>query len=76
MPTVYHAKKQKDQLRSFVALCVNAKGLLKRHTLKQPKLVHLDKVLFKGCTAHENFKKLSFYDEMTIADKYRSSDTK
>jgi hypothetical protein len=49
--TVYDIKKQKDQLQSFMASSGSVRGLFKRETLKQPKLLQLDKVLYKWFTA-------------------------
>jgi hypothetical protein len=78
--TIYDIRKQKDQLRSFLASSENVKGLLKRQTLKQPKLAQLDKVLYTWFTTMRSEgkpvtgpmiieKAKSFYDEMKITDK-------
>ena len=39
-------KKQKDQLRLFMASSESVKGTLKQQTLKQPKLMQMDMVLY------------------------------
>jgi DDE superfamily endonuclease./Tc5 transposase DNA-binding domain./CENP-B N-terminal DNA-binding domain. len=78
--TIYDIRKQKDQLRSFLASSENVKDLLKRQTLKQPKLAQLDKVLYTWFTTMRSEgkpvtgpliieKAKSFYDEMKITEK-------
>jgi hypothetical protein len=49
--TIYDIKKQKGQVWSFMASSESVKDIVKRQTLKQPKLAQLDKVLHKSFTA-------------------------
>ena len=51
LSTVYHIMKQKDQLQLFVASGDRVKGVLKWQISKEPRLVQLDKVLWKLFTA-------------------------
>jgi len=78
--TIYDIRKQKDQLRLFLASSENVKGLLKRQTLKQPKLAQLDKVLYRWFTTMRSEgkpvtgpmiieKAKSLYDEMKVSEK-------
>lgn len=49
--TVYHIKKRKDQLWSFMVSSEIVKDLINQQTLKEPKLMQLDKELYKWFTA-------------------------
>jgi hypothetical protein len=51
LSAVCDTKKQKDQSWSFIASSESVMGLFKQQTLKQPKLVKLDKLLYKWFTA-------------------------
>ncbi|KAM3919534.1 large ribosomal subunit protein uL23m isoform 1-T1 [Leptodactylus fuscus] len=83
--TIYDIKKRKDQLCSFVASSETMRGLMKRQTLKQPKLAQLDKVVYKwfsemrsqGITVTGPMiieKAKAFYAEMEITEKCIFSD--
>lgn len=48
----YVAKKQKDQLRLFVASSESVEGTLKQQTLIQPKLMQIDMVLYISILQH------------------------
>lgn len=81
LSTIYNIKKQKNQFQKFVASSESVKGLFKQQILKQPKLGIMAKVLHTWFTAICSQTKtvtgsmiidkaMSFYDEMTIIDKY------
>ncbi|XP_075693735.1 large ribosomal subunit protein uL23m isoform X1 [Rhinoderma darwinii] len=78
--TIYDIKKRKDQLCSFVASSETMKGLMKRQTLKQPKLAQLDKVVYRWFTEIRSRgitvtgpmiigKAKAFYAEMEMTEK-------
>jgi hypothetical protein len=77
LSTVFDIKKWNDQLCLFIASSESMKGFFKQQTLKEPKLVWLDRVLSKWFTAmHFEVKAVTrpvviqnvmhFYDEMKI----------
>ncbi|XP_056382835.1 39S ribosomal protein L23, mitochondrial isoform X1 [Hyla sarda] len=83
--TIYDIKKRKDQLCSFVASSETMRGLMKRQTLKQPKLAQLDKVVYRWFTDMRSQgitvtgpmiidKAKAFYAEMEITEKCIFSD--
>ncbi|XP_073514846.1 large ribosomal subunit protein uL23m isoform X1 [Phyllobates terribilis] len=83
--TIYDIKKRKDQLCSFVASSETMRGLMKRQTLKQPKLAQLDKMVYRwfsemrsqGITVTGPMiieKAKAFYAEMEITEKCIFSD--
>ncbi|KAM4018545.1 large ribosomal subunit protein uL23m isoform 1-T1 [Anomaloglossus baeobatrachus] len=83
--TIYDIKKRKDQLCSFVASSETMRGLMKRQTLKQPKLAQLDKVVYSWFTEMRSQgiivtgpmiieKAKAFYAEMEITEKCIFSD--
>ncbi|KAG8563859.1 hypothetical protein GDO81_016221 [Engystomops pustulosus] len=83
--TIYDIKKRKDQLCSFVASSETMRGLMKRQTLKQPKLAHLDKVVYQWFSEMRSQginvtgpmiieKAKAFYAEMEITEKCIFSD--
>ncbi|XP_066439178.1 large ribosomal subunit protein uL23m isoform X1 [Eleutherodactylus coqui] len=83
--TIYDIKKRKDQLCSFVASSETMRGLMKRHTLKQPKLAQLDKIVYKWFSEMRSQgisvtgpmiieKAKAFYAEMEITEKCIFSD--
>jgi len=60
--TIYGIKKLKVQLLSFKASSESKKDLFKQERLKEPKLVQLDKVLYKWFTAmHSKGKPVTGY---------------
>ncbi|XP_069821771.1 large ribosomal subunit protein uL23m isoform X1 [Dendropsophus ebraccatus] len=78
--TIYDIKKRKDQLCSFVASSETMRGLMKRQTLKQPKLAQLDKVVYMWFSEMRSQgiavtgpmiieKAKAFYTEMEITEK-------
>lgn len=83
--TIYDIKKRKDQLCSFVASSETMRGLMKRQTLKQPKLAQLDKLVYQWFTEMRSQgitvtgpmiieKAKAFYAEMEITEKCIFSD--
>jgi hypothetical protein len=78
--SIYDIKKPQKQLQLLMASSKSVKGLFKQQTLKQPKLVQMNKVVHKWFTAMCSKGKPmsgtviiekgeSFYDETKITDK-------
>jgi len=77
-------KTKKDQLQLFVASSEIVKSFLKRQALKDPKLMPLDKVLYRWLTAVSSegkpltgplmIESTKSYDDVKITDKCTFSD--